>query len=339
MVLSDLDLQHILEQMNFETDDTTRPFDANAQVQPCSIDLRVDRIFWLARKPFYGKRIDLRRTASGEMEMQRLFRVQYYHAGDGITINPGQMVMGRTFEKFTIPNGYAGKLEARSSYARMGLSIHCTGDFINPGWRGHMPLQLVNHSHVPIVLTPYAQIAQVLVIKTSGESIKPYGTEATTGHKYNDDDGGPSKYWRDASLQNLLIALGQRNLPEHMQSEFLRIIGRDDAERMDRFVNFIGKLRAKDFTSEREVLERFAKQDERSYCLKKRLVTFLKWFCLVPVSTAVGAILRPFPGRLNVWLWVVTAVLLVPGLWALLFAKEPDGPFTSNDLEKAFAKP
>ena len=174
--------------------------------------------------------------------MNRLFTMHYAHEGDGITIAPGEMLLGRTYEKFAIPNGYAGKIEGRSSYARMGLSIHCTGDFINPGWRGRMPLQLVNHSHVPIVVTPYVQIAQLLVLRTSTESEKPYGSSKDDGHKYIDDDGGPSKYWLDSSLRKLREAFGHRNLSQEMKEEFLRIIGRDDPDLMDRFSHFIDRL-------------------------------------------------------------------------------------------------
>jgi dCTP deaminase len=183
MLLSDRDLNALLPQLAFETDEHQRPFVPADQVQPCSIDLRLDRCFWLPKKPYRRGRIDLRNPAQGQIDIQRLFPRHWFRLGEGITIKPGQMILGRTFEKFTIPNGYAGKLEGRSTFARLGLSIHCTGDFINPGWRGRMPLQLVNHGVVPIILTPYLPICQLLVMRTSSESEKPYGTDEM-GHKW-----------------------------------------------------------------------------------------------------------------------------------------------------------
>ncbi len=76
--------------------------------------------------------------------------------------------MGRVYEKLHIPERYAGKIEGRSSFARLGLSIHATGDFINPGWSGFMPLQLYNAGEYPIVITPYLPLCQLMLIPLSG---------------------------------------------------------------------------------------------------------------------------------------------------------------------------
>lgn len=158
MPLSDRDLRQIIPEMAFETDDHTRPFDLETQVQPCSIDLRLDRRFWIPRRPFssrlFRRSLDLRSSVTGEIDVRRLFMTWSLHKDEGITVKPGEMILGRTFEKFTVPNGFAGKLEGRVSFSRLGLSVHCTGDFINPGWRGRMPLQIVNHGVVPITLAP-----------------------------------------------------------------------------------------------------------------------------------------------------------------------------------------
>jgi deoxycytidine triphosphate deaminase len=78
------------------------------------------------------------------MVPRRHWRKILLGAGESIKLRPGEMILGRTFEAFSIPRSCAGKLEGRSSFARMGLAIHCSADFINPAWRGRMPLQLTN---------------------------------------------------------------------------------------------------------------------------------------------------------------------------------------------------
>ena len=97
------------------------------------------------------------------------------HEGDSHTLKPGQIVMGRIYERFRIPPGYAGKIEGRSSFARLGLMVHCTGDFINPGWQGYMPLQLFNAGPYPLRLTPFLDVCQLMLVQLSGESERTYG--------------------------------------------------------------------------------------------------------------------------------------------------------------------
>ena len=206
MILSDRDLTPLVAEFQFETSDHQRPFNLEEQLRPCSIDLRLDRCFWVLKKRT-RRPLDLRSASPGAIEIRRLFNAKWLHDGEGVSVRPGEMILGRTFEKFTIPNGYAGKLEGRSTYARLGLSVHCTGDFINPGWRGHMPLQLVNHGNFPITLTPYMRICQLLVMQVSSQSIKPYGSDPND--MYHNDEGGPSKYWLDKSLAGLRKSFGQ----------------------------------------------------------------------------------------------------------------------------------
>lgn len=70
------------------------------------------------------------------------------------SLRPGQMLLARTYEAFNMPPDLAGRLAGRSSYARLGIAIHCGADHINPGWKGRMPLQLVNLSPRTIRFSP-----------------------------------------------------------------------------------------------------------------------------------------------------------------------------------------
>jgi deoxycytidine triphosphate deaminase len=337
MLQSDCELRALLPKMEFETDDHQRPFRPDDQIQPCSIDLRLDRCFWIPRKPRFRAAIDFRNSAQGEFDVKHFFPVRWLRVGDGITIKPGQMVLGRTFEKFTIPNGFAGKLEGRSTFSRLGLSVHCTGDFINPGWRGRMPLQFVNHGAVPIILTPYLSICQLLVIKVASESKTPYGS-TDMGHKYMNEEGEPSRYWQDARIKKLQEACGRVSVPERVKKEFIRAIGGKGGEVVDRFLPFLYSLPPSEITSAREVLERFADRDSRKMAWSKRSLLFCKWLPLLPLTTSLGALFKTPYEELHYLIWALTAIMFPVGVWAMFFAKEPDQPFTQRDVEEHFAE-
>ena len=334
-MLSDRDLHGLLSQMDFQTDEPARPFEPKKQVQPCSIDLRLDRCFWRPRRPKGRATLDLRQPQAGQIEVSRLFRSHWCSAGEGIALAPGEMVLGRTFEKFTFPNGFAGRIHGRSSYARLGLSVHCTGDFINPGYRGRMPLQLVNHGPVPIVLAPYMHVCQLVVIPTSSLSDVPYGT-GTVEHTYMNDDGGPSRYWRDRGLQVLQGAIQDSPFDQVIRQRLLDVVGKRDVETIDRFASYLRWLPSAEITSAREVTERFARRDTRRYDWMSRGLKVAKWACFLPVSLSLGAIFKQPYGTLHHWVWAITAALLIPGVWANFFARDPAEPVTTDQVEEAF---
>jgi hypothetical protein len=269
------------------------------------------------------------------MDVRRLFPNRWLKQGEGITVKPGQMILGRTFEKFTIPNGHTGRLEGRSTFARLGLSIHSTGGFINPGWRGRMPLQLVNHGVVPIVLAPYLSICQLVVTRTTSESEKPYGSPGLDS-KYMNDAGEPSRYYQDARIRRLQEAIARANLPERLRRDFLDAVGGRDGEIVDRFLAFLHSLPAGDITSAREVLERFADRDTRRWRRSRAWLLFRRWFFLLPVTTSLGALLKTPYEWIHYVLWGVTAVLLPLGLWALFVSEDPPQPFRRQDVDEHF---
>jgi len=244
------------------------------------------------------------------------------------------MILGRTFEKFTIPNGYAGKLEGRSSYARLGLTVHCTGDFINPGWRGRMPIQIVNHGIVPITVVPHLLICQLLVMKTSSPSVCPYSNSA----KYADDEGGPSKFWMDDSLAKLQDSIGHRQLPQNMQNQFLEAFGYADPDLMDRFSDYITMLRADEITNARDVMEHFADLDTKRNARAKKWIIACRVFGFLTFGSALSGWATPPYTQKKYVIWVISAVLFTFGIWGWFFAREPSQPFTRRDLEEYFAE-
>jgi deoxycytidine triphosphate deaminase len=154
MYLVDSQLEALLPELDFDTPDPAHPFLPTEQIQPCSIDLRLDSVFWRHRR---GRPIDLRHARVADLHPRRHWRKIVLSSGQSVRLKPGEMILARTFEQFTIPRGYSGKLEGRSSFARLGISIHCSADFINPGYRGHMPLQIVNNGKSAVILVPGPQ--------------------------------------------------------------------------------------------------------------------------------------------------------------------------------------
>src|ERR1035437_2238025 len=150
MYLADTELRALLAEMRFETAEAASRFDADLQVQPCSIDLRLDRVFWRARS---GRTLDLSRSKLMELSPQMRWRRIVARSSEGVLLKPGEMILARTYEEFAIPNGFAGRIDGRSSFGRLGLLVHCTASLVNPGWRGRVPLELVNVSASPMRIT------------------------------------------------------------------------------------------------------------------------------------------------------------------------------------------
>lgn len=309
MYLSDHELTALLDEIRFETDEQKYPFVREDQLQPCSIDLRLDPTFWIQRS---RRPIDLRRSKLLELAPRRYWRRITLGEGESITLKPREMVLGRTLETFSIPPECAGKLEGRSSFNRMGLTIHCSGDFINPGWRGKMPLQLINFSESSITLFPRIPICQLILIRLSSRPTHLYG-ERQLSSKYMDDDGGPSYWWRDRRIEQLQQALGEHDVTERIQNQILQLLGPQDPELVERFERMIRQLPKAKFTHADQILESFAKQEDNA-SFRARLSRGIQ-VGLAPllVATSIGSLFsQPFGwqryGWLHYTLWILTAI-------------------------------
>lgn len=222
-----------------------------------------------------------------------------------MTIWPGQVVMARIYESFQVPPEYAAKVEGRSSYARIGLAVHCTGDFINPGWSGYMPLQLFNASPFPIKILPYLPICQLMLVPLTSEPERSYGDEDLAS-KYVNDDGGPSYWWRDRSVKALHSKLGSANVPVGIQDEIVDLVRFEDAEMLSRFERFVSRKRVGQVDNAEVLLEEFAGKEGRRRWLD-RAAAFPFGFGL---ALSVGLLTVPFATwHLAVWLFTAAAAL------------------------------
>ena len=176
MLLSDGDIRQELESGRVGLD----PLDLS-MVQPSSVDVRLDRFFRLFDNHKY-QHID---PSLDQPDLTRLVEVD---ASESFVLHPGEFVLGATFEVVTLPDDIAARLEGKSSLGRLGLLTHSTAGFIDPGFSGHVTLELSNVATLPITLWPGMKIGQMCFFRLSSPAEHPYGSEKY-GSRYQGQRG------------------------------------------------------------------------------------------------------------------------------------------------------
>jgi len=163
------------------------PFDAK-MIQPSSVDVRLDRFF----RVFENHRYEV---IDPSVEQPELTREVAVAPNEYFILHPGEFVLASTYEVITLPDDIAGRLEGKSSLGRLGLLTHSTAGFIDPGFSGHITLELSNVANLPVKLYPGMKIGQLCLIKLSSSAEHPYGS-AIYGSRYQGQRGPtPSKSW------------------------------------------------------------------------------------------------------------------------------------------------
>jgi dCTP deaminase len=176
MLLSDRDLIDELKAGTL----LLEPFDP-ALVQPSSIDVRLDRFFRVFNNHLYTH-ID---PAEQQDDLTAMVEVA---DGQPFVLHPGEFVLASTLEVITLGDQLAGRLEGKSSLGRLGLLTHSTAGFIDPGFSGHVTLELSNVANLPIRLWPGMKIGQLCIFRLSSPAEHPYGTEVY-GSRYQGQRG------------------------------------------------------------------------------------------------------------------------------------------------------
>lgn len=165
------------------------PYD-EAMLQPASIDVRLDRDF----RVLENHRATCIDPAVEQPDLTRLVRVE---DGEPFVLHPGEFVLASTYERVRLPGDLAARLEGKSSLGRLGLVTHSTAGFIDPGFEGHVTLELSNLATLPIKLWPGMKVGQLAVFRMSGPAEHPYGS-AVRGSRYQGQRGPTaSRSWRD----------------------------------------------------------------------------------------------------------------------------------------------
>jgi len=181
MLLSDRDIKSEIDKGRV----ILEPNDLN-MIQPSSVDVRLDRLFRTFENHKYAH-ID---PAENQPELTREVAVE---GQDPFILHPGEFVLGSTFEVITLPDDIAGRLEGKSSLGRLGLLTHSTAGFIDPGFSGHVTLELSNVATLPIKLWPGMKIGQLCLFRLESPAEHPYGS-AVYGSRYQGQRGPtPSK--------------------------------------------------------------------------------------------------------------------------------------------------
>ena len=116
---------------------------------------------------------------------------------DPFILHPGEFVLGSTLERIRLPDDLVARLEGKSSLGRLGLLIHSTAGFIDPGWDGHVTLELSNVANLPITIYYGMKIGQLSFMQLSEPAQTPYGS-GDLGSKYQGQQGPtPSRYWQN----------------------------------------------------------------------------------------------------------------------------------------------
>ena len=185
MVLSDGSIRRLLEAGRIGID----PYDESL-LQPSSVDVRVDRYFRVFRNHEYSY-INVKEA---QEDLTELVEIE----GDTpFILHPGEFVLGSTLERVRLPDDLVARLEGKSSLGRLGLLIHSTAGFIDPGWDGHVTLELSNVANLPITIYHGMKIGQLSFVQLSEPAESPYGTGAL-GSKYQGQMGPtPSRYYKN----------------------------------------------------------------------------------------------------------------------------------------------
>jgi dCTP deaminase len=176
MILSDRSIREEIAAGRIEID----PFEERS-LQPSSVDLHVDRTFRTfhnARYPY----IDVKKEMPGLTELTEV-------EGDTpFILHPGEFVLGSTLERIRLPDDLVARLEGKSSLGRLGLLIHSTAGYVDPGWDGYLTLELSNVANLPITIYPGMKIGQISFFRLTSAADRPYGS-SERGSKYQGQRG------------------------------------------------------------------------------------------------------------------------------------------------------
>lgn len=192
MVLSDRDIKKAIKDKELEI---KSPFPL--KLQPSSLDVHIaPTILTFSRRRIKNAVIDLKKPVEEYMEYEKMDEKL------GAVIHPREFILGVTSEWFALGNQLLANVEGKSSLGRLGLVIHATAGFVDPGWNGHITLEITNLTEQPMIIYPNMPIGQIRFSKLSSPSEHMYGEEILGTKKYkNPYSKNPkpiaSQYWKN----------------------------------------------------------------------------------------------------------------------------------------------
>ena len=164
-VINDRKIKQLLNDKQIIID----PLPQNIQIQPASVDLRLDNSY-----------LTFKSTSTGVIDTRK---EQYYtnyntfSDNDPLVLQQNEFILGQTVERVKLPDNILGRVEGRSSIGRLGVAIHITAGFIDPGFNGNITLEICNLGNIPVVLYPNQRVCQIVFEELNGECENPYGAD------------------------------------------------------------------------------------------------------------------------------------------------------------------
>ena len=188
-VLSDRDIRSAIEAGSIRIE----PYDGE-DLQPSSVDLHLDRSFRVFRNNRYPY-IDVR---APQPDLTELLTIA---DDEPFILHPGEFVLGQTLEWVELPTDLVARLEGKSSLGRLGLLIHSTAGYVDPGWKGNLTLELSNVANLPIALYHGMRIGQISFFRMSSEVERPYGSPELRSRYQGQREPTASAFHRDFEKQ------------------------------------------------------------------------------------------------------------------------------------------
>ena len=185
MVLSDRSIKALLAAGGLFID----PLDETS-IQPASVDLRLGR----SLRVFQNHRLP---AIDVKQEMAHLTDLVTMDEVNPFVLHPGEFVLGVTLEEVRLPDDVVGRLDGKSSLGRLGLVVHSTAGFVDPGWRGRLTLELSNVANLPINLYYGMKASQISFMQLTTPSEHPYGSKALNSKYQGQMDPTPSRFFKD----------------------------------------------------------------------------------------------------------------------------------------------
>ena len=184
-VLSDRDIRTAVQAGRVRID----PYDASC-LQPSSVDLHLDRDFRVFRNNRYPY-IDVRQP---QPDLTELVSIE---DDEPFILHPGEFVLGQTLEWVELPDDLVARLEGKSSLGRLGLLIHSTAGYVDPGWKGNLTLELSNVANLPIALYFGMKIGQISFFQMTSPVERPYGSRELGSKYQGQSQPTASAFYRD----------------------------------------------------------------------------------------------------------------------------------------------
>jgi len=189
-VLSDKDLKQLIEEDNTVHVQEGPEIDQDLQLGPSSLDLRLGYEFGVLNT----RKIEMVDTR--EMEKYGDYIMKEEHsAEEGVVVHPGEFILGSTLETVDVPNDLVARVEGRSSYGRLGIIVHATAGYIDPGFKGDITLEIQNLGNAPVKLYPEDRVCQLVFETMTSEAERAYGEK--TDSKYMGQTGATGSRLRD----------------------------------------------------------------------------------------------------------------------------------------------